>query len=216
MRCKKNLLLLSIFVAFTCFAGAQTFSVEDLERLINNHSMLKNYDAKTRRFKNTPSEIVPVEQVMEQIDRLRAEIEELEKAREKLVKQTIENNEAEEHNLWTRLKDLSNKIQTKSSQLPELQELEATGGVPPVSRVIPIAREILLDVRKEFSDADIVLNRLPVFYQAPPQFHGNPLLQFFQQPERLEFLIEYRKSVPSISLLFSGINQPVLINKGGR
>jgi len=215
MKCKKILLLLSIFVGFAGLANALTFSVEDLERLIGNHHLLKKYDAKTRRFKDTPSQIVPVEQVQEQIARLHAEIDELEQAREKLVKQTIENVEDEESDLWSRLNELADQIKIKRQQLPELNELEATGGVPPVSRVIPIAREILLDVRKEFSGTDIVLNRLPVFYQKPPQFQPNPLLQFFQQPDRREFFIEYQKHIPSISLIFSGINQPLLINKRG-
>lgn len=213
MKCKKNLLLLSIFVGFASLANAQTFSVEDLERLIDNHHLLKKYDAETRRFKDTPSQIIPIEQVRGQIAKLRAEINELERSREKLVKQTIENVADEESDLWVRLNELSDQIKMKRQQLPELDELEATGGVPPVSRVIPIAREILLDVRKEFSGTDIVLNRLPAFYQPPPRFRQNSLLKFFQQPDRLEFLSEYHKNIPSISLLFPAINQPVLINE---
>jgi hypothetical protein len=216
--CKNFLHLLSFFVIFLSFsAEAQTFKVHDLERLIKNHPMMKNYDPKTNRFRNTPSEARPLEEIDAGIISTKEEISALEKEKKSVLGSSMKKTlDAEaEKELWKKLNDMGNRIKELKQNLLDLTELQATNGVPPASRLLPIAREILLDIKEEITtnENEIVLNYLPRFYQPPPNLIKNPLKNFFANPDQTESLLNYIKHANLMSLLFSGVAAPVLYNE---
>ena len=63
MRQRKNILqMLSFFVAVVpLLVSGETFRAVDFERLLQKHPLMRKYDPETGRFKETKSEIIPVE-----------------------------------------------------------------------------------------------------------------------------------------------------------
>ena len=213
--CKKNLRLLSFFVFFCCLpAQSQTFGTADLERLIKQHPMMKNYDPETGRFNNTPSQVVSPVKINSQIASAQAEIATFENLRKKQLNQALgEKGSVDEKLVWQRLTELSESIKQRKRLLLDLEELRATGGVPAISRVLPIARNIILEVREQLPSSDIVLNKLPRFYRSFPEFVGNPLQEFFFDSKRTDDLLAYIRQVSCLSLLFPRVKEPILIDE---
>lgn len=213
--CKKILRLLIIFAVFLLKPSyGQTFSACDLERLLGQHPMMKDYQEKTGRFANTPSEIVPMERVLAQIASAQAEISLFTSRREELLAGSLEATEnPDEMSLWLELTRLADEIKARKARLAELEELQATNGVPPVSRVLPIARKILLDTREKFPEADIVVNYLPRFLMPPPKFDGNPLRDFYFEPEKVSFISKYLAQRSRVGLMFQNLSRPILVGE---
>ena len=70
----KKMLLIALLALSAPLLG-QTFGEADLERLIMNHPMMKNYDAKTGHFRNTPHELRDVSDLKAENASISAEIE---------------------------------------------------------------------------------------------------------------------------------------------
>jgi hypothetical protein len=219
MKCKKIFQLLSIFVLTLPFqAQTQTFSSHDLERLINQHPMMKNYDPATKRFKNTPSAIQPIAKIKAEIASITSLIKTLENNRQQILTTTLQNDSEspDEFATWKQLTEKDEQIQAHKRRRAELQELEMTNGAPPISRVLDIAREIMFDsylLLKKQSKSSIKLNNLPRFYQPPPSLTPNPFTDFFMNPKDKKKLAAYLSKKNTIFLLFPTLCQPVLINE---
>ncbi len=221
MKCKNFFQLLSIFVLMlTLPAQAQTFSSHDLERLINQHPMMKNYDPVTKRFKNTPSAIQPLQEIKAEIASITTLIEGLASEKNKLLNETL-NADAEapdEFATWKQLSEKSEKSKALKRRLLELKDLEMTNGAPPIARVLKIAREIMFDtfslIKKQGANNHIRLNRLPRFYQPPLVLSPNPFFEFFANPNNKSKLAAYLSKKNTIFLLFPTAGDAILINEG--
>jgi hypothetical protein len=212
--CKKICHLLTFFALVASSSLlAQSFSSADFERLINKHPMMKNYDPESGRFKNTPSQVVPVESVRNQIASAQQEIETFGRQREEILASSLNSENADENKVWEELSSLNEEIFKRKRLLLDLGELEAANGIPPVSRVLSIARSMILDVREEFQDSDVVLNTLPRYFAAPPQFMRNPLQEFFFNPDSKITLLKYLRENHRVGLLFPAVAQPILIGE---
>jgi len=212
--CKKIFHLLTFFAFLVSSSlSAQSFSAADFERLLNKHPMMKNYDPESGRFKNTPSQVVPVESVRSQIASAQQEIAVFGRQREEILSRSLNSEDADENQVWKELTRLNEEIFKRKRLLLDLGELEAANGVPPVSRVLAIARSMILDVREEFSDSDVVLNTLPRFFAPPPVFIRNPLREFFFQPESAAGLVRYLRETHRIGLLFPVLAKPILVGE---
>lgn len=219
MKCKNILQMLSFFVFFVGISlQGQSFKSVDFERMINNHPMMKNFDPSTGRFKNTGGEVKSPDWLKKEINRIKNKLNNAENSRQILLKSSFSNNKDEkidEGNLWQNLNKLSAETIEAKSKLTELEELLAMDGIPPISRNLPIARRIILETKAAFKkgDNDIVLNKLPRFFELPPTFTENPLKIVFANPEKSSELVKYLENLNTISLLFRGIAEPVLFEK---
>lgn len=213
--CKKILRLLIFFAFITSqIAVAQTFSSCDFARLLSRHPLMKDFQPETGRFRNTSSEIIPVEKVQAQIASAEAEIASFNRRRENLLAGTLSASEKlDESKVWSELSQLAEEVQKRKRLLLDLRELEATKGIPPVSRVLSISRQIILEARDQMPSADIVLNQLPRFYLSTPDYEGNPLRSFFNAPERKEFFYQYLAGVNQVGQLFKSVSMPILVGE---
>lgn len=213
--CKKILQLLTFFVIFLSqTAEAQTFSSCDFARLLSRHPLMKDYQPETGRFRNTPSEIIPVEKVRAQIASAEAEIASFNHRRESLLAGTLAAGEdLDESNVWSELSQLAEEVKHRKRLLLDLRELEATNGIPPVSRVLSISRQIILETREQMPSSDIVLNHLPRFYLSKPDYEGNPLRSFFNAPEQKELFYQYLAGINQVGQLFKSVSLPILVGE---
>ncbi|MEW6708763.1 MAG: hypothetical protein AB1403_02985 [Candidatus Riflebacteria bacterium] len=215
MKCKKNLQLLSFFVLISLSVSGQTFSSCDFERLIMQHPLMNQYDPESGRFRGTPGEIISPAEVDSRIASTHAQIDLLQEKRKSVLADSLKSgDESGENELWENLAGINQRVMELKQSLMELDELKATGGVPPVSRNLPIARQIILDTRQKFPKTELLLNRLPRFFMYPPDFLENELRRFFRAPQQIELLKDYLEQVPAISLLFPATSEPVLIKRG--
>ncbi|MFZ5950466.1 MAG: hypothetical protein ACOYXC_07160 [Candidatus Rifleibacteriota bacterium] len=173
---------------------------------------MKQYDPESGRFRDTPGEIIAPEEVDSRIASAHAQIGQLEEKRKIMLADSLKSgDESQENELWENLAQNNRRAMELKQSLMELDELKATGGIPPVSRNLPISRKIILDTRQNFPKGELLLNRLPRFFMYPPEFGENNLNRFFHKPRQSELLKDYLEQVPAISLLFPATAEPVLI-----
>ncbi|GAB4279244.1 MAG: hypothetical protein Kow0029_23070 [Candidatus Rifleibacteriota bacterium] len=216
MKCKKILQLLSFFVMFfSTEIYSAVFSVVDLERLIMNHPMMKNYDPDTCRFKNTSGEVRKIPDIKAEIADIETDICKIGQNKQKLLDNSFQaDSQLDEQAVWQQIRSYDKRTTELKQKLAELKELLYTGGVPPVSRNLPIARQIMRDVQKNYRISNtVVLNKLPRFYQHPPIFKENPLRAIFFAPDKSKLPADYLKSLSSVSLLFRKVANPVIYQK---
>ncbi|MGM0598874.1 MAG: hypothetical protein ACQETH_03545 [Candidatus Rifleibacteriota bacterium] len=178
---------------------------------------MKSFDSKTNRFKNTKSAIKDVKELKQQLKNIKSTIKELETQKSKHVSAALtgSNDKDAEKVLWQKIKKSDQKILNLKNKLPEIEELIGTGGVPPTTTLLPIAKQIMKETIAELEPGSekIILNKLPRFYQPPPDFNKNLLRDFFNNPQNANELSDYLRRTNRISLLFQQISQPVLINE---
>lgn len=219
MKCKKILQMLSFFVFLLCLhADGQTFRSVDLERLIQSHPMMKNFDQKTGRFKNTNTQVRPVEEIKKEISQLNSEINDLRISRQELLCKNLANtaNPKDDQKTWETLNEMEKKSKSLKSTLESLEELLTYNGVPPLSRNLTIARKIISETKQSMKvgEDEIIINKLPRFFQDCPFFSENPLKKAFAKPGETYSLIEYMNRANTISLLFNEVAEPILFQEG--
>jgi hypothetical protein len=204
---------------FFIFAGShlfgQTFEACDLNRLLEKHPLMKQFDKKTNRFKNTKSAIKDINELTQERKSLQSKIKKLELKKSKLVAASLTTSETNTsgNNLWQKIKKIDEKITEFKNKLPEIKELIDTGGVPPITTVLPIARRIVKETIQELKPGanKIIINKLPRFYLPAPDFKQNLLRKFFYNPHKTSRLTEYLKQINRTSLLFKEVSKPVFV-----
>lgn len=215
--CKKFLHLLNIlFLCVPLVANAQTFKTIDFERLLLNHPLMKNFDPATGRFRDTPSEIVPIAVLQQKISSMTTQISDLEKQKAKIVAELVlKTDQNSEEIIWQQLKDLDSKIETVKKQMQPVQKLLEQGGVPGYETVFAIATQLVNDiVGSRYEKNHLVVNKLPRFRSVPPALNNNDLRRFFDH-KNIEILEKYLSQAGIIGLMFSHIDQPVLYSREG-
>lgn len=214
-KCKNFLLLLSFF-ALGVHLSVQSaeYQEADLQRLIRNHPLIKDFQPETGRFKNTPSEIQPVERLIGNKNKLTLAISELEKEkRNKLAEHLVAGNAVEEQ-LWEKIKEIDSEVEKHQKEIRELDDLIAAKGVPGFETVIKISEQLWNDISVGLpSNEAIILNKLP--FQPPdlpPTIENRDLRHFFYSPspENLQKYINY--SIET-GFLFQSINKTILYSE---
>ncbi len=214
--CKKILHLLSIFALFFPLPlFSQKYAESDFNRLILNHPMMKNFDPSSGRFRNTPSEIISVGRLKQDIAAIQARMDSLnedKKAKLTVIFEALKLNVSEE-NAWKQINDFDHSISELKEQLTKKNELLADLGVPGYETVLSVTRKIFLDTRKSIPQGDkIVLNSLPRFpLPHKPDFGKISLRTFFLKCDA-EKLKAYLQNKIFIGMLFSKVYQPILFN----
>lgn len=216
INCKK-ILHLSLFFAFSvplCL-GAQTFNVVDLQRLVQNHPLMKQFDPATGRFKGTPSEIRNIENLKTDSASISRQIDDLKAARqEKLhLSMTSPQESRNEEGLWSFLNDCDRLIEQKKLELKAIEDLIVTDGIPGFETVLQIATGIASDALSQDNAPDtVVLNRLPrTRAKVPPEFPRKGLRDFYWHNDS-GILEIYLKQASLAGLMFRSIDNPVVYN----
>ncbi len=211
-KCKNILRLLSFFVAAVpLVVSGETFRAVDFERLLQKHPLMRKYDPETGRFKETKSEIIPVEKLQERVASITADIAACEKEKSDLVLATMNSSEsgAEAH-AWERIGQIDRKLAELKSRLQIEQSLIKNKGVPGYDNLLEIAGQIYHEtVLPEVATGVLLLNKLPRFPAAPPQLEKNDLRCFFYSRNG-EVLTRYLAQAGKIALMFEKTDQPIL------
>lgn len=215
--CKIFLHLLSIFFFCVPFAvNAQSFKTVDFERLLMNHPLMKNFDPETGRFRDTPSEIVPVALLQQRIISLTSQIGNLEKQKVQIVTESmLKTDNTDEEDTWERIKCIDSRIEAaRESMLPEQKLLEQRG-VPGYETILAIASRLVNDtVGSQFAQDRVVINKLPRFRSLPPDLSNNDLRRFFDRKSSAT-LEKYLSQAGLVGLMFSQTDQPILYSRQG-
>lgn len=216
-KCKKILHLLSIFALVSSVPlFSQTYSSIDFNRLVLKHPMMKNFDPETGRFRNTPSEIIPVARLKLEIENLQKQIktresEKKDKLNDILATFSSKNNEED---AWQKINSFDHSLSEIKAELDEKNRLLSDLGIPGYEKVLAVVRTFFLEIMQNFEkNGDIILNTLPRFpLQRKPDFGRANLRSFFME-KNTDTLREYIKKKSLIGMLFRKVYQPVLFNK---
>lgn len=216
-RCKNILRLLSFFVAAVpLLAASETFRAVDFERLLQKHPLMRKYDPETGRFKETKSEIIPVEKLQKRVASISAEIAGCEREKSEFVLAAMNSGEASTEALtWEKIGQIDRRLAELKSRLQTEQSLLADMGVPGYDKLLEIAGQIYHEtVLPETATAALLLNKLPRFAAAPPQPADNDLRRFFYSCSG-EALEKYLAQAGKIALMFEKTDQPILYSADG-
>ncbi|HNS08601.1 MAG TPA: hypothetical protein PKN29_02815 [Candidatus Ozemobacteraceae bacterium] len=211
-RCKNILRLLSFFVfAVPLLVTGETFRAVDFERLLQKHPLMRKYDPETGRFKETKSEIIPVEKLQERVASISAEIAASEREKSDLVLRTMNSNESAAENLaWEKIGQIDRRLSELKERLKAEQSLLEDKGVPGYDKLLEIAGQIYHEtVLPEIATGCVLLNKLPRFAAAPPRPAENDLRRFFFS-RKAEILESYLTQAGKIALMFEKTDRPIL------
>lgn len=215
--CKVFLHLLSIFVVLVPFSvSAVEFKQVDFERLLNNHPLMKNYDSETGRFKNTPSEIIPVTLIEQRISSLTTQINACKKKKSGLVATAMQPGEDHDENLiWDKIGKLDQEIATLQKQCGAETTLLEQKGIPGFETLFKVVTGLTIDVVDGSSAPNrLLINKLPRFPAEPPLLSGFDLRHFYYQPDS-QHLEKYLQQAGLIGLLFSKTDCSIIYNRNG-
>ena len=208
----KIMLLITLLTSSLPLLG-QTFGEADLERLIMKHPMMKNYDAKTGHFKNTPYELRDVSELKAENASMAAEVESI-KAKElnnslNVISADIDDEEA----VWSNISSLSKKKQELENKIFKNKNLIENGGDPGYSKLYPIVDNMCNDIFVQLYDKDrIILNKLPRYPSPQPYLEGKDMHYFWFNPNE-EILYSYLQQASFISLIFPSVDKTILFQK---
>ena len=207
-------LLLVVFLASSLSLSGQTFGEADLERLIMNHPMLKNYDFKTGYFKNTPYELKDVDELKAENASLTQELEKIVVDQKKNATRAFEESDLDEEVLWSKASSLEEQKNKILSKIDTNDDLINNKGLPGRDKLYPIIDKICNDIFIPLYNKNrIILNKLPryPFYDVP-ELGGNDLHSFWYNHEE-KVLIAYLKQAYIIGFLFPSSDKTILYQK---
>ena len=213
MRQRKNILqMLSFFVAAVpLLVSGETFRAVDFERLLQKHPLMRKYDPETGRFKETKSEIIPVENLQKRVASITAEIADCESEKSELVLAAMNSGEASTEALtWEKIGQIDRRLAELKARLQTEQSLLANKGVPGYDKLLEIAGRIYHEtVLPETATGALLLNKLPRFAATPPLLADSDLRRFFFSRNG-EVLEKYLAQAGKIALMFEKTDQPIL------
>jgi hypothetical protein len=219
---KKVFILLKFLylIFFSSTLSAQTFKVVDFDRLLRNHPIAGQYDKTSGSFKDTSSEIVPVEKLHKDLTQLHQTIEQLKKQKSELVYRNMVKiyDKENEEDIWEKIRKVDDAITKAQANEQMKQELLEKGGNPGIAGFEKVVNEIYRDVHKKYSEdgskKTIILNRLPDFVYFPKKIkhNKNDLLRFFYSRSD-KVLKSYLAHSYEVGMLLSSTSNPVLYTK---
>lgn len=195
--------------------GGQTFSEVDFERLLMNHPMMKNYDASTGHFNNTPHALLDVKKLKAENKALEKELKELKKKTRTNAKSMAVSEIDDEEAFWGRVTSLEGRIKEAEYKIARNKELISSGGDPGYTKLFPIVDEMCNDLFVPLYNKDrVVLNKLPRYYIDKSNLKECDFRIFWRNPNA-EALEKYLSFAPVISMLFPKSDRTILYQKSG-
>jgi hypothetical protein len=206
-------MLLVAFLASSLPLLGQTFGEADLERLIMNHPMMKNYDAKTGHFRNTPYELREVSELKAENASMTEEVERIKIEELNNSLNVISSEDEDEEAIWSRISSLSKKKQELENKILKNKELIDSGGDPGYSKLYPIIDNMCNDIFISLFDKDkVILNKLPRYFSKKPYLEGKDFHFFWFNPNE-DTLFFYLQHASFISLIFPSVDKTILFQK---
>ncbi|MDD3323464.1 MAG: hypothetical protein PHS59_18665 [Paludibacter sp.] len=213
-------------ILLTTLTTPSLFAVDfmqiDYINLLTNHPIYKDYDPKTGRFKNTKSEILPIERLYEQEKAIVDKIAELENEKAKMVKDSlILSIDKAQNNSWEIIAGIDTEISLLYKQLNELNDLLDNGGIPYESEVVKVISQITDEIKNEYSKNvslnTVILNKLPFYRKgsSAPNLDNYTSGYFnFLEQNNLQSLNNYINHNSTIGLLFESTAEAIIYSKG--
>lgn len=208
----KKMLLIALLALSAPLFG-QTFGEADLERLIMNHPMMKNYDAKTGHFRNTPHELRDVSDLKAENASISAEIESIKIREQNNALNVLFSESEDEEFLWNDISSLSKrKLELENKRLKN-NELIGSSGDPGYTKLYPIVDNMCNDIFMHLYDKDrVILNKLPRYLSPKPYLDGKDMHYFWFNPDE-KILFSYLQQASFISLIFPSVDKTILYQK---
>ncbi len=200
---KNNIFIILAIVSAFCSLSelnAQTFIQSDLDRLINNHPFMKNYDRNSGYFKDTSYDQVDVNRLKEENASLTLELEEI-KAKKSTLSQNLISSDSENDDLWNSTSELDKREKEILKAIEKKDWMINNNGLPSrieLSQVIDkMTEDTLIPLYKE---NQIVLNKLPRFNNEPlfNNFKGLRDFYFTKEDNILRNYIAYSYIIGSL------------------
>ncbi|MBQ2592156.1 MAG: hypothetical protein II567_02595 [Candidatus Riflebacteria bacterium] len=206
-------LLLVAFLASSLPLFGQTFGEVDLERLIMNHPMMKNYDVKTGYFKNTPYDFKSVKDLKVENASITSEIERIEFDQSKNAFKIFEDTELDEDILWSDIASLDKKKYLLKYKKSKNDNLIMSEGKPGTEKLYPIVDNMCNDIFVPlYNKNKVILNKLPRYLSKKPDLEGNDFHTFWFNPSE-KVLCSYLQYASFIALIFPSADKTILFQK---
>lgn len=208
----KKLLLLALCFLTLPLMG-QTFGEADLERLIMNHPMMKNYDSKTGYFKNTDYELHNVENLKADNASMANEIDFIKAKELKNSSKIFEDSDFDEEELWSDIASLSRLKLEYNYKIIKNDNLIVSEGKPGTEKLYPIIDKMCNDIFIPLYNKDkVVLNKLPRYPSNKPELEGKDLHYFWYNPDE-KVLRFYLQQAYCIGLIFPRSDKTILFQR---
>ena len=221
-----KLIFIAFFVLFVFNVNtlhSVSFKEVNYIKAIKSHPLLKQYDPITGRFKNTKSEIISLDELKKDINKLNIEKKELIEKRNALANDSVLIILGEDSSVWKDIKQYDERILKINELIKEKQNLISTDGIPHFTVVIPqiesIVKETISSLTANVDDETIVLNSFPMFYCDFKEVRFNNKYsgyEAFMKTKEKKYLVNYIKENYNISFLFPLVKRSVLYKKGSK
>ena len=208
-----KILLLILLLASTLPLSGQTFGEADLERLIMNHPMMKNYDPKTGHFNNTPYELRDVLDLKAENASISAELEVIKQKEIENSLNAISFDSDDEEALWSDISSLSKRKRDLENKKNKNKDLIESGGDPGYTKLYPIIDNMCNDIFIPLYNKDkVILNKLPRYPSSKPDLEGKDMHSFWFNPNE-DMLVSYLKQSSFVGLIFPNVDKTILYQK---
>ena len=199
---KKYRLILYIITIIQFFFNnsifAQNFIQSDIERLINNHPLMKNFDKKTGHFHNP----IDKKQLETEISSITKELEKTSELLNLSSNHILSLNEENEDETWKNTSTLEEKKKLLEKQLEKskfyLSQIDEPNRLELVKTVDKLTEEIILPL---YEKNKIIFNKFPKSNFGKPQIDEKDLRRFFYSQDK-EILNKYLDCSYLIGLMF--------------
>lgn len=207
-------IILPVFLCFLSFSlSGQTFGEADLERLIMNHPMMKNYDAKTGHFKNTPYELKNVADLKSENASMSSEIKEIESKELNNSMAAISSEIEDEDAFWDNVVSLGVRKYQLKYKIQKNENMIISDGKPGSEKLYPIIDNICNDIFVPMYDKNkVILNKQPRYLTKKPELNGKDLHAFWFRPDE-KVLCDYLQYSSFIGLMFPSVDKTILFQK---
>lgn len=215
MKCKKILHLLKIFALLaTASVYGQSFKAVDFERLLKAHPLIKKYDPKTHRFRDTKSEPTPVKVLKKRQTEIDNRMKKLAKYKSRIISDSLQNKNSEKFT-WDSISKIDVELKSLKKEKAELIDSIAINGDTEVQTILPILQKALSEVIKAARNGEekqILINKLPRYRCLTPPKLDNGLRSFIRTGNRKD-VTSYLRYSPFIGLMFKHTDQTILFER---
>jgi hypothetical protein len=197
----------------------QKFHMVDLERLLLQHPLMRQFDPETGRFRGTPSEVRSPESIRKEVAELQRSMAEGEALIETTIQKTLLDSHRHEdtERAWATIREQDARISEQKREVGRLSRLLRSGGIPGIETLFDVVDGLVIDVlssiRKNASETSLILNSGWRDPASPPDIKaGSAFRSFIGSPDPKD-IHAYLTQVTKIGTLFRARTQPVLYQK---
>lgn len=195
---------------FPTFCFSQDFQQIDLNRLLQTHPLIKQFDPATGRFRGTSSEIIHPARLASTCIVLEAAIKAAEERKSGLAQAVLlSNHDADTMgNFWQEVSLIDNQIAGYQKELTATKALLSDGGDPGLGQLTLLLRQLLAEILPP--QPAIRLNLFPRLAAPIPGLPESDHLRVFMNNGQLSLLQSYLSYSTQIGRLFPACAEPIL------